>query len=112
MMLLMHGVMGASHPRWLLLLPLVILSGILSAALGRTLGTHVQPRFSGLLFAVVIGPLMLFAALLSVASLTASGQQSATCSCSKPLTFMSEAMRLAVTPDIPHIAEPLLSPAS
>ena len=109
MMLLMHGVMGAEvHPRWLALLPLVVLAGILSAALGLTLGTHVQPRFSGLLFAVVIGPLMLFGcAYYPWASLTALGAVRYLFLLN-PLTFMSEAMRLAVTPDIPHMPLPLL----
>jgi ABC-2 type transport system permease protein len=109
MMLLMHGVMGAEvHPRWLALLPLAVLSGILSAALGLTLGTHVQPRFSGLLFAVVIGPLMLFGcAYYPWASLTALGAIRYVFLLN-PLTFMSEAMRLAVTPDVPHMPLPLL----
>jgi ABC-2 type transport system permease protein len=109
MMLLMHGVMGAEvHPRWLALLPLVVLAGILSAALGLTLGTHVQPRFSGLLFAVVIGPLMLFGcAYYPWASLTALGAVRYLFLLN-PLTFMSEAMRLAVTPDVPHMPLPLL----
>ena len=61
MMLLMHQVTGVDvHPRWVLLFPLVAVCGLLSAAFGLTLGTRVQPRFSGLLFAVVLGPLMLF----------------------------------------------------
>jgi ABC-2 type transport system permease protein len=109
MMLLMHGVMGADvHPRWLALLPLVVLAGILSAALGLTLGTHVQPRFSGLLFAVVIGPLMLFGcAYYPWASLAALGAVRYLFLLN-PLTFMSEAMRLAVTPDVRHMALPLL----
>jgi ABC-2 type transport system permease protein len=109
MMLLMHGVMGADvHPRWLALLPLVVLAGILSAALGLTLGTHVQPRFSGLLFAVVIGPLMLFGcAYYPYASLAALGAVRYLFLLN-PLTFMSEAMRLAVTPDVPHMPLPLL----
>ena len=109
MMLLMHGVMGAEvHPRWLALLPLAALAGILSAALGLTLGTHVQPRFSGLLFAVVIGPLMLFGcAYYPWASLTALGAVRYVFLLN-PLTFMSEAMRLAVTPDVPHMPLPFL----
>jgi putative MATE family efflux protein len=61
MMLLMHRVTGVDvKPSWALLFPLVAASGVLSAAFGLTLGTRVQPRFSGLLFAVVLGPLMLF----------------------------------------------------
>jgi len=109
MMLLMHGVIGAEvHPRWAVMLPLVALSGVVSAALGLTLGTHVQPRFSGLLFAVVIGPLMLFGcAYYPWASLIALGPVRYAFLLN-PLTFMSEAMRLAVTPDVPHMPVPLL----
>ena len=109
MMLLMHGVMGAEvHPRWALMLPMVPLAGIVSAALGLTLGTHVQPRFSGLLFAIVIGPLMLFGcAYYPWASLTALGPVRFAF-LANPLTFMSEAMRMAVTPDVPHMPVPLL----
>ena len=67
-----------------------------------------QPRFSGLLFAVVIGPLMLFGcAYYPYASLTALGAVRYLFLLN-PLTFMSEAMRLAVTPDVPHMPLPLL----
>ena len=107
MMLLMHEVGGVSvHPRWALLLPLVVLCGLLSAAFGLTLGTQVQPRYSGLLFAVVLGPLMLFGcAYYPWAGLRVLGLFQYVFLVN-PLVFMSEAMRLAVTPDVPHM--PLL----
>ena len=48
MILLMHGAgRGDVRPAWWLLLPLVVVCGLLSAAFGLTLGTHVQPRFAG-----------------------------------------------------------------
>jgi ABC-2 type transport system permease protein len=109
MMLLMHRVSGVDvHPRWAALLPLVAASGMLSAAFGLTLGTLVQPRFSGLLFAVVIGPLMLFGcAYYPWASLGVLGPLQYVFLLN-PLVFMSEAMRYAVTPDVPHMPAPLL----
>jgi ABC-2 type transport system permease protein len=109
MMLLMHEVSGVQvHPAWLALLPLAALSGLLSAAFGLTLGTHVQPRFSGLLFAVVLGPMMLFGcAYYPWAALKALGPVRYLFLLN-PLTFMSEAMRLAVTPNVPHMSLPLL----
>jgi ABC-2 type transport system permease protein len=109
MMLLMHRVSGVDvHPRWALLLPLVALTGLLSAAFGLTLGTQVQPRFSGLLFAVVLGPLMLFGcAYYPWAALTALGPLQYVFLLN-PLVFMSEAMRWAVTPDVPHMPPSLL----
>jgi ABC-2 type transport system permease protein len=109
MMLLMHRVTGVFvRPAWALLFPLVAASGVLSAAFGLTLGTRVQPRYSGLLFAVVLGPLMLFGcAYYPWASLSVLGPVQYVFLLN-PLVFMSEAMRLSVTPDVPHMPVPLL----
>jgi len=110
MMLLMHRVTGVDvKPAWSLMLPLVAASGLLSAAFGLTLGTRVQPRFSGLLFAVVLGPLMLFGcAYYPWVSLSVLGPVQYVFLLN-PLVFMSEAMRLSVTPDVPHMPVPLLA---
>ena len=109
MMLLMHGVSGVEvRPHWAILFPLIAGSGLLSAAFGLTLGTRVQPRFAGLLFAVVLGPLMLFGcAYYPWAALDVLGPVQYVFLLN-PLVFMSEAMRLSVTPDIKHMPLPLL----
>lgn len=103
MILLMHRVGVAVHPRWEALLPLVVLSGLLSAAFGLTLGTYVQPRFASLLFAVVLGPLMLFGCTYYPwSSLRVLGPVQYVFLLN-PLVFMSEALRMAVTPEVPHM---------
>jgi ABC-2 type transport system permease protein len=104
MILLMHQVSGVDvHPRWSILLPLVAMSGLLSASFGLNLGTRIQVRFAGLLFAVVLGPMMLFGcAYYPWAALTAIGAFQYVFLIN-PLVFISEAMRLAVTPEIPHM---------
>jgi len=109
MMALMHQVSGVDvSPRWFVLLPMVVLSGLLSAAFGLTLGSNVQPRFSGLLFAVILGPMMLFGcAYYPWVSLAVLGPMQYVFLLN-PLVFMSESMRLAVTPDVPHMPAPLL----
>jgi ABC-2 type transport system permease protein len=109
MLLLMHQVSGMDvHLRWGALPPLVVLCGLISAAFGLTLGSNVQARFAGLLFAVVIGPMMLFGcAYYPFSSLDVLGPLRWVFVLN-PLVFMSEAMRLAVTPDVRHMAAPLL----
>jgi ABC-2 type transport system permease protein len=109
MMLLLHEVGGVVvRPAWPVLLPLTALCGLISAAFGLTLGTNVQPRFAGLLFAVVLGPMMLFGcAYYPFSALSALGSVRFLFLLN-PLTFMSEAMRLAVTPEVPHMWLPLL----
>jgi len=108
MMILMHRVGMDVKPDWVVLLPLAAVCGLLSAAFGLTLGTNVQPRFSGLLFAVVLGPMMLFGCAYYPWSALATLGRVRYLFLLNPLTFMSEAMRLAVTPGATHMALPLL----
>jgi len=109
MMFLMHETAGIEvHPSWPVLLPLTAICGLVSGAMGLTLGTNVQPRFAGLLFAVVIRPMMLFGcAYYPYAGLAALGPVRYLFLLN-PLTFMSEAMRLGATPEVPHMSLPLL----
>jgi len=109
MMLLMHKVGGVDvKPWWPALLPLVASCGILSASFGLTIGTRIEPRFSGLLFAVLLGPLMLFGcAYYPWTALHALGPVQYVFLLN-PLVFMSESMRLSVTPDVPHMPAPVL----
>jgi ABC-2 type transport system permease protein len=111
MMLLMYEVGGvAVNPRWFLAVPLVGLSGLLSASFGLLLGTLVQARMSGLLFAIVIGPMMLFGcAYYPWMGLEVIGWGRFAFFLN-PLVFVSEAMRLAVTPEAPHMPAALLLP--
>lgn len=109
MILLMHRVSGVDvHPRWEVLAPLAALSGLLSAAFGLTLGTYVQPRFASLLFAIVLGPLMLFGCTYYPwSSLHVLGPLQYLFLLN-PLVFVSEALRMAVTPEVPHMPTSVL----
>jgi len=109
MMLLIHQVTGvAVRPNMIVLLPLVAACGMVAASFGLTLGTRFEPRFSGLLFAVVLGPLMLFGcAYYPYEALEVLGPVQYVFLLN-PLVFMSEAMRLAVTPEVRHMPVPLM----
>jgi len=109
MMVLMHEVSGAVvRPRWLALIPLAMVSGMLASAFGLNLGTRVEPRYAGLLFPILLGPMMLFGcAYYPWTGLTAIGSVRYAFLVN-PLVFMSEAMRFAVTPEAPHMPLPLL----
>lgn len=109
MVFLMHRLAGSSvSPNWLDLVPLAALAGLLSGAFGLTLGTVIQQRYTGLLFAVVLGPMMMFGcAYYSWASLEVMGIFQYLILLN-PLTFMSEAMRYAVMPHNEHMPLTLL----
>jgi ABC-2 type transport system permease protein len=109
MVFLMHRLAGSNiSPNWVVLLPFTILAGLMSAAFGLTLGTAIQQRFTGLLFAVILGPMMMFGcAYYPWASLRVMGVLQYVFLIN-PLTFMSESMRYAVTPNVEHMPLPLL----
>ena len=109
MMVLMHQMAGvASVPTGSPCCPMIVLCGLLSAAFGMTIGGKSQPRFSGLLFAVILGPMMLFGcAYYPYAVALRAGPL--------PVRLPAEPARLherghaaGVTPNVPHMPLPLL----
>jgi len=92
------------HVHWLLLLTLMPLGAVMSAALGLTMGTRVKPTQVPLLFAIVILPIAFLGCVyypwqalepvkwLQVAVLV------------NPLVYLSEAFRAALTAGVPHMA--------
>jgi ABC-2 type transport system permease protein len=108
LMILMYGVVEV-HPRWPLLVLMIVVNGYLSAAFGLVLGSIAQVRFTGILFALVIGPMMLFGcAYYPWSSLAVLGWVQYLFLVN-PLVFMCEALRFAATPDAPHMPLPLLA---
>ncbi len=94
-------------PTWAVLLTVVPLACVASAALGLALGTALEPRSLTFLFNIVLLPLTMLGGLfypwadletipwLQVAVLV------------NPLTYMSEGLRAALVTDVPHL--PLLA---
>jgi ABC-2 type transport system permease protein len=109
MMLLMYEVGGSAlDPDWLLLVPVTLVCGLLAASFGLNLGTIVEPRYAGLLFPILLGPMMLFGCAYFPWSSLASLGPLRYLLLINPLVFISEALRMAVTPEIPHMPKPLL----
>ena len=97
------------RPNWLLLPLAVVGAGAVSATLGMALGCRIQPRFGGLLFAVILGPMMLFGCAYYPWSRLADLGAVRYLFLLNPLTFVSEALRWAVTPDAGHMPASLLA---
>ena len=85
---------------WPLLVVVTVLAGLLSGALGLTLGTFVSPRQIGLMFSLVVLPLTFlgavyypWAALDEIAWLQVAVL-------ANPLVYVSEGLRAALTPSV------------
>jgi ABC-2 type transport system permease protein len=86
---------------------MIVLGAVLGATIGMVIGTSVQPRRIQVLFAVIFTPLMFTGSvqypLLSLADLPWFQALSAL----NPLTYVSEGVRAALVPEVPHLPLPL-----
>ena len=93
---------------WLFLFAVLLLSSLTSGALGLTIGTTVKPHQIGLIFGVVVVPITFlgcvyypWAALGTIRWLQVSVLFN-------PIVYMSEGLRAALTPGLPHMPEPFI----
>jgi ABC-2 type transport system permease protein len=98
----------ATHPithvsNWFFLVAVLILSSLIAGALGLTIGTSVKPQQIGLIFGVVVIPITFlgcvyypWAALTHIRWLQMGVLIN-------PIVYMSEGLRLALTPSLPHM---------
>lgn len=90
--------------QWIKLLTLLPLAAIVGSSLGLVIGTRVNPRQVPLLFGLVVIPMtFLGATYYPWASLTPIPWLKAVVLVN-PLVYMSEGMRVSLTPYIPHMA--------
>jgi ABC-2 type transport system permease protein len=103
----------ATHPAthvasWPFLLLVVLLASLTAGALGLTIGTSVKPQQIGLIFGVVVIPITFlgcvyypWAALTSIKWLQVGVLLN-------PIVYMSEGLRAALTPSLPHMHPALI----
>lgn len=96
------------HPMWPALFLMMVVSSFVSAGFGLTVGAMAGTRFSSFLFDVVIGPMIFFGCTYYAwVPLKAIGPVRYLMLLN-PLVFMSEGLRFAMTPQIPHMPLALL----
>lgn len=93
--------LAVDWPRLLTLLPLSAFTG---AALGLVIGTRVNPRQVPLIFGVVVIPMTFLGATYYAWAKLTPIPWLKTLVLVNPLVYMSEAMRVSLTPWIPHMA--------
>jgi ABC-2 type transport system permease protein len=93
---------------WPFLIAVLILASLTSGALGLTIGTSVKPQQIGLIFGVVVMPITFlgcvyypWAALIHIRWLQLGVLVN-------PIVYMSEGLRAALTPALPHMNQALV----
>ena len=88
---------------WALLIGVLVLACLISGALGLTLGTIIRPERIGLMFAVVVLPLTFLGCVYYPWERRAPGRWLQVLVLTNPLVYVSEGLRNALTPTLPHM---------
>jgi len=91
-----------------LLAVVAVLGALVGAALGLTLGTIVQPAQIGLMFSVILTPLLFTGCVYYPWALLDRLRWFQVVTCFSPLTYTSEGFRSALAPQTPHMGIPFL----
>jgi ABC-2 type transport system permease protein len=88
---------------WWLLVIVGILGSLVGAALGLTLGTNVEPAQIGLMFSVVLTPMLFTGCIYFPWAMLDRIRWFQIITCINPITYSSEGFRASLVPDLPHM---------
>jgi len=91
-----------------LLASVIVLASLVSGALGLTIGTSVEPRQIGLIFSVVVVPITFLGCVYYPWALLYHVRWLQFAVLLNPIVYMSEGLRSALTPALPHMPNLLI----
>jgi len=91
---------------WPLLIVVVLLAGLLAGFLGLLLGTVVPPRQIGLIFSLVVVPITFLGCVYYPWQELSPIPWLKAFTLINPLVYVSEGLRAAMTPELPHMPVP------
>ena len=88
---------------WPLLIAVLVLASLASGALGLTIGTSVRPQQIGLIFGVVVVPITFLGCVYYPWAALSRIRWLQVGVLANPIVYMSEGLRAALTPGLPHM---------
>lgn len=100
---MLHGGVSLNLHQWELTVALAVLIGLVSSALGLTIGSYIKPEKIGLMFSLIVAPIIFFGCTYYpwIALYRIPWMQKLVLI--NPLVYMAEGLRAAITPGIPHM---------
>lgn len=105
--LIMGPIPGLTFANAPLLVLITFLSGAAFSAIGLVLGTAIPPRHIGLMFSVILGPMIMFGCTYYPWEGLKVVPAMKYLVLVNPLVYVSEGLRAALTPSIPHMNVPV-----
>jgi ABC-2 type transport system permease protein len=105
---IMGPIPGLSFANAGMLVLVTVLSGAAFAAIGLFLGTAIAPQHIGLMFSVILGPMIMFGCTYYPWAGLKVVPAMQYLVLINPLVYVSEGMRAALTPTMPHMNVPVM----
>lgn len=93
---------------WPFLIAVLVLASLLAGALGLTIGTSVKPQQIGLIFGVVVMPITFLGCVYYPWRALSSIHWLQLGVLINPIVYMSEGLRAALTPTLPHMNQAMI----
>lgn len=94
----------AAHvSNWFLLVAVLVLASLVSGALGLAIGANVQPKQIGLIFSIVVVPITFLGCVYYPWAFLNHIRWLQIAVLANPIVYMSEGLRAALTPGVPHM---------
>lgn len=106
--LIMGPIPGLTFANLGMLVLVTVISGAAFAAIGLFLGTAIAPQHIGLMFSVILGPMIMFGCTYYPWAGLKVVPAMKYLVLINPLVYVSEGMRAALTPSMPHMAVPVM----
>jgi ABC-2 type transport system permease protein len=88
---------------WAMLVGIVLLASLVSGAVGLTIGVSVKPQQIGLIFGIIVVPVTFLGCVYYPWALLEKVRWLQILVLLNPLVYMSEGLRTALTPSLPHM---------
>ena len=88
---------------WATLIGITLLASLVSGAVGLTIGVSVKPQQIGLIFGIIVVPVTFLGCVYYPWALLAKVRWLQILVLLNPLVYMSEGLRTALTPSLPHM---------
>jgi ABC-2 type transport system permease protein len=93
---------------WPLLIAVLVLASLTAGALGLAIGSNVKPQQIGLVFSIVVIPITFLGCVYYPWAFLNQVRWLQIGVLINPIVYMSEGLRAALTPQVPHMNEPLI----
>lgn len=93
---------------WPMMIATLILASLVAGALGLAIGSNVKPQQIGLVFSIVVVPITFLGCVYYPWAVLNQVRWLQIAVLANPIVYMSEGLRAALTPGVPHMSSPLI----